>query len=278
MNTTTSELVTASLCPPGLEDNIPHESSSADQSLDCAEIGHKFGQLTVVRRTGNDAAGKIRLVCACECGNPIPSIVRRSDLRNGHTKSCGCLRAKAIQRRFPKIQLKRFGTLAVLGKTEPVHETRATTKWLTFCDLCNDCVIATTYQLRALKKYCPCLKPTHQSWRNMIQRCTNPNHDQYQDYGGRGINVCERWRNSFMNFLDDMGSRPQGKTLDRVNNDGLYSPDNCRWAAPKEQARGRRKPERSGDVRFGERSFGRRTAIASVRAHVTENEGPSDLY
>lgn len=69
----------------------------------------------------------------------------------------------------------------------------------------------------------------------MRQRCLNPRGDKWKWYGGRGISVCERW-NDFSNFLEDMGERPIGKTLDRKNSDGNYEPTNCKWSTPKEQA------------------------------------------
>lgn len=81
--------------------------------------------------------------------------------------------------------------------------------------------------------------PTYASWESMSQRCNNPKYHRYPDYGGRGIQVCQRWL-KFENFLADMGERPEGKTLERKENDKGYYPENCKWATVIEQANNKR--------------------------------------
>lgn len=89
-----------------------------------------------------------------------------------------------------------------------------------------------------LEKHSMSNTPTYSSWSSMKSRCSNPDATGYEKWGGRGIKVCERWMD-FKNFYEDMGDRPQGTSLDRIDNNGNYEPDNCKWSTPQEQAENR---------------------------------------
>jgi hypothetical protein len=201
-----------------------------------------FGQLRVVHRVANDASGRVRLRCQCGCGREFDA--RLSDLRSKHTQSCGCLKDRVLRRQFFRLQLMRIYNLIPFGKCRGGDRMRASTKWMAMCVFCRKFLVASAFQIRRAKKKCPCQKETYGSWRNMLQRCTNKNHDQYKDYGGRGIRVCVEWRNNFQQFAFDMGRRPPGKTLDRIDPDGPYCTENCRWGDAQQQAQNRRRPAR----------------------------------
>lgn len=103
------------------------------------------------------------------------------------------------------------------------------------------CLSSETTSLRnaASAKHRMCSTPTYKSWQSMRTRCLNKNADQYPDYGARGITICERW-NSFENFLEDMGHRPDGTTIDRIENDKGYEKSNCQWSTMREQENNKR--------------------------------------
>jgi hypothetical protein len=154
---------------------------------------------------------------------------------------------------------ERFGRLVA---TELVPDVRAGVWWRCACD-CGNTVVTRGSRLKSgITKSCGCLNrdssreriasarlfdtrdkhsrlPEYSSWVQMWQRCTNAKDRGFKYYGGRGINVCERWKD-FYAFLADMGRRPEGLSLDRVNNDGNYEPSNCRWATRSQQMKNRR--------------------------------------
>jgi hypothetical protein len=160
---------------------------------------------------------------------------------------------------------KRFGKLIVLRKTNR-RKNDGCVIWECQCDCGNIVDVSTTRfnPKHRPTRSCGCLhqdkvvfhghnrdnnvSSTYQSWKAMKARCSNPNNVKFDLYGGRGIKVCERWINSFENFFEDMGEKPKGMTLGRIDNDGDYEPSNCRWETYNQQNRNRRFDNFKGNV------------------------------
>lgn len=166
--------------------------------------GQVFGRLTVIRR-GDNKGPNPAWICACQCGKET-GLVLGSNLKKGMTRSCGCLRVEFCKEKS-------------LGKDKAIPK----------------------------KNVGPKRQPGHlktktrvyRIWSGMLQRCSNEKDISYRYYGGRGITVCERWK-KFDNFFMDMGDPPEDCSLDRIDGEKGYSPENCRWATSKEQQRNRR--------------------------------------
>ncbi len=160
---------------------------------------------------------------------------------------------------------QKFGRLVVGSFSHKGNDRHS--YWLTKCDCGNIITVHGSALKTGNTKSCGCLKKeivstcnlrhgmsetqTYRSWQSMKKRCLSVNCKDYKHYGGRGISICDRWLNSFENFLEDMGEKPEGLTLERKNNNGNYELSNFKWATRKEQANNRGRDKKKKGLQRG---------------------------
>lgn len=186
-------------------------------------------------------------LCICACCKKEIEVLNQS-LINGSTTTCG------KSRELKDLTNQKFGMLTALHIAYRT-ENKKHTFWHCVCECTNTIEARTDWLTTGVSTHCGCQTPIKQSkprthgmsntktyriWKGMIQRCENPNNERYDCYGGRGIQVCKRWH-KFENFLEDMGECPYPNySIERVNVNGNYEPDNCTWIPLADQWKNKR--------------------------------------
>lgn len=211
-------------------------------------IGKRFGYLLVVDKVNK------KWLCQCNCGKLVEA--ETGYLNSGRKTSCGC-------KRSPNLTGKRFERLTVIREEQ--RSSRGEHRWLCLCDCGAEIIVLQSSLTTGNTKSCGCLKiektknavtkhgmrgsKFYTMWQNMKDRCTNPNNDKYIHYGGRGVSFCDDWSN-FENFKEDLYESylehikyfgEKQTTLDRINVDGNYCKENCKFSTQQEQVINRRK-------------------------------------
>lgn len=215
--------------------------------------GLVFGAVTVVSPAGqmwcSDGRARSHWLCRCLCGELVTVACNRLR-RYGDCRHVVCY-GRQIDRHVRAYRQYRYSTSLMIGRTFGRWTVIAWgglnyDKWLCRCECGTERIVDRHLLNRGMSRSCGCAPKkyagdgrsktiTYHSWRRMRERCLNPKHAKYMNYGGRGIRICERWMD-YSAFLADMGKRPGLEySIDRIDPDGNYEPGNCRWAIDRDQ-------------------------------------------
>ena len=213
--------------------------------------GQRFGKLVVKEYAPSDGRKGAFWLCQCDCGNT--TVVAGQELRRGGTKSCGWLKGIHPIKDYTG---QKIGMLTVLRRADKNIDHRPA--WVCQCS-CGNIVTLRSGVLKAGQKSCGCMqgarsgtstedlfRKSHNNrlyniWTGMNYRCTNPKFSHWQDYGGKGIRVCDEWKNNFQAFAEWAIAHGYASNLeiDRIDSNGNYCPENCRWIDHKDNSRNR---------------------------------------
>lgn len=205
--------------------------------------GMQFGEWVVLKQVKVQGSSARHFECKCSCGTI--KTLRADMLKQKRSTRCRACRDKDMYHDPNEFLNKKFGRYLVLKQALGNHSRSFECQ----CECGKITIISASILKNNKSKSCQRCNvlihgmdgtPTYRSWLSMKKRCTDPKWEGYYRYGGRGITFHESW-NNFVNFFKDMGIRPKGKQLDRINNNGNYEPGNVKWSTPKENSNNRNK-------------------------------------